>query len=244
MNDKQLISKLQELRQIKPSQDWVVSLKREIVGGQPGFGTQILTVFEVLPRMIFQSKLAYATIACFAILFGTFTFAQNTVPGDLLFSVKKMAEQSQGALLSSANQSNYNLDIVNRRLGELADVIKENKTNNIAPAIQEVKNGIAQTVKDISSNTNDFTSIAVKVQKIQQAKRNVETLGVVMLQESNELNDALAPLVENEIKVLTQSSDSGNLNLEQEIRLVEVKSHYKKGEYTAALEKILLITTK
>ena len=127
-------------------------------------------------------------------------------------------------------------------LNELASIIKENKTGNITPAVQEIKDGIAQVVKDMPNNANDFTSVAARVQKIQQTKREVETLGVIMLEESNDLNNAIAPLVENEIKALSKLSDSGSLTLEQEIRLVEVKSHYKKGEYTASLEKILLIT--
>jgi len=234
MNDKKLIAKLQELRQIKPRKDWVVLLKKEIVGERSR-----TTVFNVLPRTIFHHKLVYATISVFVILVGLFGFAQNTVPGDLLFPVKKIAEQSQGALLTSMDQSNYNLDIVNKRLGELANIIKENKTGNIAPAVQEIKDGIAQVVKDMPNNANDFTSIATRVQKIQQTKREVETLGVIMLQESNELNNALAPLVENEIKALDQAT---NLSLEQQARLVEIKSHHEKGEYMAALEKILLIT--
>ncbi len=237
MNDKELIAKLQELRQIKPSQNWVLSLKSQIIGEQPK-----ITVFDVLSRVFSQRKLAYATLVLLVIIIGTFGFAQNTVPGDFLFPVKKIAEKSQGALLTSVDQSNYNLDIVNKRLGELANIIKENKTGNIAPAIQEVKDGIAQTVKDMPNNANDFTSIATRVQKIQQTKTEVEILGVIMLQESDDLNNALAPLVENEIKVLDKLSKAETLTLQQEIRLVEVKSHYKKGEYTASLEKILLIT--
>ncbi|MBU2540217.1 hypothetical protein KJ786_03590 [Patescibacteria group bacterium] len=236
MQEKEIISKLHELKQIKPSTNWVVSLKKQLIGEQPK-----ISVFDVLSGMIFQRKLAYATISLVIMVVGVFGFAQYTVPGDLLFPMKKITEQSQSALLSLSDQSNYNLDIVNKRLGELAIIIKENKTNNIAPAVQEVKDGIAQAVKDISNSTNDFTNIATRVQKIQQTKREVETLGVIMLQESNNLNDALASLVENEIKVLSQLSDSETLTLEQEIRLVEVKAHYKKGEYMAALEKILLI---
>ena len=239
MNDKKLIAQLQELKQIKPRKDWVVSLKKEIIGEQPKFGSQILSIFEVLPKILFQRKLAYAFAFCLVVLIGMFGFAQNTVPGDLLFPVKKIAEQSQGALLSGVEQSLYNLDIANRRLEDLANIIKTNRTGNVASAIQEVKDGINQVAKNMPSNANDFTSIATRVQKIQQTKREVETLGVIMLQESNELNNALAPLIENEIKALDQAT---NLSLEQQVRLAEIKLHYEKGEYMAALEKILLIT--
>jgi len=248
MNDKQLIAKLQELKQIKPSKDWVVSLKKEIIGEQPKFGSpayakasvgrQILTIFEVLPKVLFQKKLAYAFAFCLVVLIGMFGFAQNTLPGDLLFPVKKIAEQSQGALLSGVEQSKYNLDIANRRLEDLANIIKTNRTGNITPAIQEVKETVNEIAKNMPSNPDDFTGIATRVQKIQQTKREVETLGVIMLQESETLNDALAPLVGNEIESLEKTT----LNETQQQTLTEIKAHYTKGEYTAALEKILLIT--
>jgi len=237
MNEKQLIAKLQELRQIKPSKDWAVSLKKEIIGEE-----KKASILEVLPQMIFHHKMAYATVTVFAILIGLFGFAQNTVPGDFLFPVKKIAEKSQGALLFGVEQSKYNLDIANRRLEELTQIVKENKTQNLGPAIQEFKDTINEAVKTLPKDASDFEEIATQVQQLQRNKRNLETLGVVVTEESNTLNNALAPLVENEIKTLSGLSDSGSLTLEQEIRLVEVKSHYKKGEYTAALEKILLIT--
>lgn len=237
MNDKQLIAKLQELRQIKPSQNWVVSLKRDIVGES----TTRSTIFEILPGLFSQKKLAFAAVAVFVVLVGLFGFAQNTAPGDFLFPIKKIAEQSQGALLTGVEQSKYNLEIANRRLEDLANIIESNKTNKIAPAVQEVKETINEIANNLPKNAANFREIAVGVKKIQETKRTVETLGVVMVEESDKLNDALAPLVENEIKVLDKLSKAETLTLEQEIRLVEVKSHYKKGEYTAALEKILLI---
>ncbi|MBU3934556.1 hypothetical protein KKC00_01160, partial [Patescibacteria group bacterium] len=100
MNDKDLIKTIKGLNQIKPSKDWVVSLKRDIVGERSK-----TTVFNVLPRSIFHHKLAYATITFSVILVGLFGFAQDTVPGDFLFPVKKIAEKSQGALLSGTEQS-------------------------------------------------------------------------------------------------------------------------------------------
>ncbi|MFA5878069.1 MAG: DUF5667 domain-containing protein [Candidatus Staskawiczbacteria bacterium] len=234
MNDKDLIKKLQGLKEIKPSQDWASLLKRQIVGEQSK-----TSVFEVFPRMFFQRRLAYATISVFAVVLGVVGFAQYTVPGDFLFSVKKATERSQGALLASGTPSEYNLDIVNRRMEELAGILKDNKTGNVDSAVQEIKDGIAQAIKDIPANVDNFASIAPKIQKIQRTKRDVEVLGVIMLQESNQLNDALAPLVANEIKALDQAT---NLDLTQQRTLDEIKAHYEKGEYTAALEKILLIT--
>lgn len=243
MEDKQLIAKLQQMRQIKPDAGWVVLAKNQILAKEKSVNNNsVMTVFQVLADSLFQRKLAYATLMVMVILVGTFGLVQTTVPGDMLFDIKKMTENARGALMSSVDQPKYNLEIANRRLEDLATVIKENKTSNVASAIQEFKNTINEAVRNLPEDANDFKGIAEGVKKIQESKSIVETLGVIMLNESETLNGALAPLVNNEIKVLDALSKSDSLTLAQEIKLVEAKSHYKKGEYTAALEKILLIT--
>lgn len=237
MTDKDIVKQLKGLKQIKPDQAWVSSVKTQIIGAQSS-----QSILDVFSGVFSYKKLAYASLSLVVFLVSAFGFAQSTVPGDFLFPIKRIAEKSQGALLGSADQSNHNLDIANNRLQELTVIVEENRAGNITPAIQEYKESVSEVTKSLANNTGTFKDIAVRVKSLQVTKTNLETLGVVMVQESDNLNNALAPLVENEIKVLDTLSASESLTTDQEIRLVEVKSHYKKGEYTAALEKILLIT--
>jgi hypothetical protein len=231
MQDKDLISKLQELRQIKPSQDWVVSLKKQIIPGKPGFRVQISSVLEVLPRL-FQKKLAYATITLAAVLFGLFGVSMSTVPGDLLFPVRRIAEKSQGVLLSGADQSKYNLEIANKRLEELATIVRTNKTNNIASAIQEVKQSVADAAKDLNNNPQDLDETASQI-------TNSATLAMLNNSQVSQISDALMPIT---VQQLIQSLEKTTLTENQQKTLVEVKDLYDKGNYNDALVRVLYLS--
>jgi len=233
MKDKALISQLKGLRQIEPSKDWVVSVRRQIVGEQ-----EKVSFLNVFPVLFTAKKLAYASLTLVLFVLGTLGFAQNTVPGDFLFPVKKI---SQAALLTGGQTKN-NLDIASKRLDDLAMVVKDNRTANLAPAMQELKDSIGEAVKslseDIKNDPESLRSVAMQVKQIEDKKNNLETLGVVM--QNNEmagLNNALIILLQGEIKSL----DRANLTDDQQQTLQEIKDLYFKADYSGALEKVLMM---
>lgn len=232
MQEKDLIKQLKGLKDIKPNHNWAVSLKSEITGN---LGK--ISILELLPRLIYAKSLAYVALTVFAVAIGILGISTTALPGDLLFPVKKIAERSQASLLSSSQPEN-SLQIANKRLKDLTVMVKENK--DVESAKREYSESVSAAVVAIANApSTNFKNIAAEVKILDNNKRSLETMGVIMLEESNELNNALAPLIENEINELNKIT---NLTLDQEFRLVEIKSHYKKGEYTASLEKILLIT--
>src|SRR3989344_1453251 len=117
--EKELILKLQTLKDIKPRQDWVVFAKREILGGnkitiKASYKEKFLGVLDFLPALTYQRKLTYAFATLLLIMVGTLGFAQYTMPGDLLFSVKKVTEQSQAALSGQTNLRQNMANLSNR----------------------------------------------------------------------------------------------------------------------------------
>ena len=74
MTEKQLIAKIKELQQIKPSNDWVILTKKQILGD---YATRPRNFWELFPKLIFKYKPAFGTLAVLAILFWLFGFAQN-----------------------------------------------------------------------------------------------------------------------------------------------------------------------
>lgn len=100
MMEKDIIRKIQELKQIKPSKEWVVLTKKQILGEMPGYRERFIEVLETLPKFLIQSKLAYATVTLFLIFIGLFGFTQNTVPGDFLFTIKKSCGTNPGSFCS------------------------------------------------------------------------------------------------------------------------------------------------
>lgn len=241
MQEKQLINKLKELQQIKPRKEWVVLVKNQILAEpKPAFAEsfgvankQTFGLLSFLPALIYQRKLAYAFATLLFVIVGMFGFAQYTVPGDALFSIKKLTEQSQPAL-----------EIVIRRSDDLVQVVKNNQMANIAPAIREFQASISQATKNLVADIdkNDLKSIkdiALQVKQIQDNKKQLQTLGVDLgaTQESKDLNDALAPLVQREIDDLEKIT----LTEEQLSTLQEIKDLYAEGKYFDALEEILML---
>ena len=253
MQEKQLINKLRELQQIKPRKDWVILAKNQILGADLVRNTNTvkavqkrdwLEILGFLPALIYQRKLAYAFATFLFVVAGMFGFAQYTMPGDMLFSVRKMTEQSQTAFVPQENQLKGNFETANRRLDDLTRVVKDKKIENIAPAIREFQVSISQVTKDLINGINQKDSqsvkdIALQIKKIEDNKKELQTYGVDLgaTQESKDLNNALAPLVQREINDLEKTT----LTEEQQKIMQIVKDLYADGKYSDALEGILTL---
>ncbi len=234
MNEKQLIEAIRELKEIKPRQEWVSLVKSQIL---PNKTWSIGNILTYLPQINEQRRLAYAFATLVFIIVGMFGFAQYTVPGDLLFSVKKITE-SQDPFQIAYNRSE-----------ELVQILKENKTQNIAPAVGEFKASISGAAKDlvlsltqdpkVTPNKKSLKEIAAEVKKIQDNQKQLETLGIDIskTEEAKEYDNALASLVKNQIEDLEKST----LAESQQKALIQAKDLYSQQKYSDALEEILLI---
>jgi len=141
-----LIEKFKKLNEIKPRQEWVVFAKSQILGETEIKAEKALTVLDIIKGSIFQKKTAFAFATVMTVMLGVFGFAQNTLPGDALFTVKKMTEQSQAALLGASSVKN-SLDTLDKRTQDLARAVKDNKEANISSAVTEVKQSIVEATK-------------------------------------------------------------------------------------------------
>jgi len=237
MTEKDLISKLQKLDQIKPRQDWVFSLKSEILNPKSETNPKFSN-FEFLISIFFSRKsLAYAFATLLFIMVGMFGFAQYTVPGDMLFSVKKITEQSQAAL-SGQTGLKQEVATLGSRINELTQLTKDGRTANISSAIDEVRQSASKVAESLkASSAKDPQSakeLASEVQKIKQLQTLADLSGTP---EMKSLDDALATLVQNEITDLEKTT----LTEAQKETLKEVKGLYDAGDFASALEEILTI---
>jgi hypothetical protein len=239
MTEKELIKQLKTLKEIKPRKEWALLLKSEILNAEYAEqkitakpATKAWSILELFPLFNYQRKLAYAfATLCFFVV-GVFGFAQYTMPGDLLFPVKKITEQTQTPLQVAYNRSE-----------DLVQIIKENKTQNLDSAILEFKASVTDAAKTITQNlvkNSDKESIKVvmaEVKKIQDNQEQMKTLGV-NIGGTNELDNVLALLVQEQIDSLNEST----LTEKQEEVLKEITELYEQGKYSDALEQILLIS--
>ena len=204
--------------------------------------TILLIIFRPLIRqeIIFQyNKLAFASLIIFAILAGAFTFAQNSLPGDPVYILKKITEKSRVVFVSEEEKPAFQLKLANDRLEDLTKA----SAKNLAPTISEFQASISEAAKNlakIDATTSDpiiMKKIVEETKKLEENRQKIEALGVV-IGEMTELDKALSQLVEREI----QDLENRTLTEEQEEVLGQTKEDFRAGNYNQALEKILLLS--
>ena len=209
MLEKDIINKIKELKQIKPQKDWVFSFKADL------FKDEIKESFNFFSLF---NKPALAGLIMSLMFFGLFGFAQTSVPGDLLYPVKKMAEKGQLAFISEENRTENSLVMADKRLEELAKIVQSNQVKKLATAINEVEASVSTAARNISkTGATSSSPVAVKniVDKTKEIEFKIEeirALGVVI---------GGAELLQEERVKLEGIEDSEEKNNEEEIEEIE-----------------------
>ena len=238
MIEKELIKNLKALNEIKPRKEWALLLKSQILDAEyveqrviSKPAQKAWSILEFFPSFNYQKQLAYAFATLALLAVGVFGFAQYTMPGDLLFPIKRITEQTQNPMQVAYNRSE-----------DLVQIVKENKTQNLDSAISEFKASMVDAAKkltqDLAQNSdNDSIKLAIaEVKKIQDNQKQLETLGI-NIGEAKDLDNVLALLVQDQI----ESLDEATLTDKQQEELSDIKDLYSQEKYSEALEKILLI---
>jgi len=234
MTEEQFISKIKQLQQIKPRQDWVFLTKKRLLEQEK----PIVFSFNELAiglRFVLGHKFVFANLAVLIVLIGVFGFAQQSVPGDTLFTIKKATEKGLAVFIAEDEQPKRKLELVNKRLNDLTKIAQNNAVNNLAPAINEYKKMISEAAESLA-NRELGEEIVLEVKKLEENKRKVEALGVV-IGNGRELENVLSQLIEREIKDL----EVRILNEEEKEVLEQIKQDFENREFSQALEKILIL---
>jgi hypothetical protein len=234
-----LVKKIQELKKIRPRKDWVVLIKSQILA-EPDRGRASISFFPFWKPVL-------ATVTALGILFGIFTFSQNALPGDILYSIKKMTEKGQAVFVSEEEKPVFQLKLANERLEDLTKIAETNQVKKIAPALEEYQASISEAAKNlaqITATTSDpvvIKKIAEQTQKLTQEleekKEKLEkTYGIAGLEFKEESNPTKV-LVE----WLIEDLESQTLTEEKENILSEkMKELAENGKHSEALEIYLI----
>ena len=239
ITQKQLIESLKQLKEIKPTKEWAVLLKSQILAekqvetitvAKPAKFAGIMNTFS---SVFFQKKLAYAFAAFLFLVVGVFSFSKYAMPGDLLFPAKKISEQSQAALMGQTGMNN-DVAVLSNRINDLAQVAKEGKVNNIPSAIGEINANVSQLAKNLRNNPVQDSKT---IKEIASSLKTLADVPGTDLSENSDVKDLYQTVVQSQIADLEKST----LTADQINTLTEAKDLYDQGKYTDALEKILLI---
>lgn len=232
MQEKELIAKIKELRRIKPNQEWVFLTKNRILGQEqeaklPSVG---YSLGEVLRGLFFRPVLkpAYATLLALLVIFGLFGFAQNSLPGDYLYPIKRITETGQTLFASAEEREQINLELIEKRLGELTKIVEENKTKKLAPAIREFQTAVSEAVPGADQES------LKKVVEIRNRTAELQTRGVVI--EGDEVQKlGMGPLV-GILEEMIADLENRSLTTKQELVLDRMKELVAEGRYLDAIE--------
>ena len=149
MTEQQLISKLQELKQIKPRKDWVALSKMNILGSD-AIGKKVSVApkyqwkFSDILGLFYQRKFAYALASFLFIAVGVFGFIRYAVVDN---SNAKVALQSPVTLAAiKSNVEDFKIKSQN-----LADAAKSN-LQELPLAVKAVKDAAKELASAIKKD--------------------------------------------------------------------------------------------
>ncbi len=247
MTEKELIFKIRELRQIKPREDWVSLTKSRILGQERYYRspTPIISGWRVFFQPFFQLKPVFAGLIVVFVVFGAFGFTQSSLPGDLLYPVKKIVERTQAVFVSEKGRPQASIELANKRLEELTKIAETNQVKKIAPALEEYQASIAQVTKNlvkVTATTSDpvvIRELAGMTQELEKNKEKLEqTYGIAGL-EIKEGSNPMKVLVE----WLINDLEKRTLTEEQSLLFETAKKDYEAGEFNKSLEKLLTLSS-
>lgn len=224
MTDKELISKLQSLKQIKPRENWAVLAKSQIFYDNVIIDNKVvgkLTYRQVLSNisgLFFQKKFAYAFAALFVVFAGAFGFMKFSDP-----------QPSADLVMVKSN-----VEILKVKSQNLAEAAR-NKSGNISLAVNEVKDAAKELTQQIQKDPELVKTIALDVNN---NKTYLDINGGNEGSDLKETTDVLYKTIDDQMILDLQKT---TLTEDQKNKLSDINNLYIQGKYAAALEGILMI---
>lgn len=198
----------------------------------------------------FRYKLAFVPVISVFIIIGLFGFAQQTVPGNLFFSLKQATETVQVGFSSSVEKPKLQLQFANRRLDDIGRIAGANQVENLAPAIKAFQASVSEATKNLAVIEANVTSpdssllkeLVAETQKLETNKEKIESVLGAAVGDTQELENTLMRLEKQMATFLITDLESRTLSEEEQILFSEAKKDFEDGDYSRALEKIWMLS--
>lgn len=231
MTDLDLIKKIKELDKIQPSQGWLDSTRNSLTSQINFKESETGIVFGFFN--IFKQPQIVALTMCLLliVLVGpwlTIKASQPSVPGDLLYSVKRASEGLQTTVASGESKTQLQVEFAGRRLEELAKITEDSfSPDEKAEKAKQVIGDLKGNLADLSHNLDAIPAekIIVMAKKTQKIKQELDRTGeevpadaqfdLAQAEEAaEELNQQILAVLIGSIDIDSQTASS---TLEQEI---------------------------
>ncbi|MCG2694303.1 DUF5667 domain-containing protein [Candidatus Parcubacteria bacterium] len=263
MNNKELINSLKQLKTLKDAgatRPEFLARNKEILLMQiknngreeqvkitPAYIWQ--AVQSIMPDSVFNFvvKPVLTAMVIFGIVFGgwaaTVSASYNSLPGDMLYTVKIMAENAQVSLTSKNNEVPLRAEFAARRLEEMRKILEAPYTENTEANAMQAVQDFNKQITAVKSSLEDIGGQNTPSQAVEAARivdRKTEEYGTA-LQKATEISSSTS--VHAEVKKATDAvNDAG-------IKAIEVIVKKTDGVLDDALmtkvgEKIKVVEAK
>ena len=246
-SEKALINQIRTLREIAPDNDWVVSCKMRIMGPEAMAAKSSPMIF--LRRFVFQYRAALAgLILAVGAGGGLFVSAQNALPGEPLYGLKKATEKGSAMVMGQVRRGESaaaNLQLAAKRLEEIDIISRRNLAQNLPAAMDEyqaakteAKKEVAAMVKKNPQKAGEIAKQAARAMKeINDREKQVYT--VLGAEPGAGEEDLRAEVVlDKQIieSLILYFNAEEMLSQEKTTDLNEVRKLYSAGDYSKAID--------
>ncbi len=236
MKEKDIIKNLKKLRKTSPEKDWVLSNKRELLGEDFSYFSAFS---DFSKNLVFLHKFATASFLLMATFIGVGVYAQNSLPGDTLYSLRKVTERAQFTF-KSGDVAVLSFEVAERRLDDLDRVVKNNFSKNLAPTINEFQDSVSEAARNVRlGDVKDVEAFAKRIEKMEERKERIQSLGIEV-GENKELNLLKGEMICKNTSDLIEFIETRTLTKQQEEILLIAKELFEEKKCQEAEEKILI----
>ena len=250
MTEQDLIKKVKKLEQIQPSQEWLDSTRHNLVV-QIDFEQKADSKAEFGFFDWLKQAQSVALVTCLLLIFIagpwlTIKASQPSLPGELLYSVKKATEDIQATVTSKESKAQLQVEFAGRRLEELAKITgdsftSEEKDEKLKEVFNELKHNLAgASVYATEISEENAIAVAEKTKKIKEnldktkeeisldtqddlaeVEKVVEELNdqilAVLTKQSKESEEISTTTPDEEIMIFLKETDEGTITTTDEV---------------------------
>jgi hypothetical protein len=274
MTEKELLNKLNEFKQIKPNQDWAHWLLSNILS-QSSFviaseakQSQKPKIHLVSFSFLHQYQKALVSAAFVVLFVSTFAFAQTTLPGNPLYSVKTLTQTARLFLTPKDYKPVVRMQITKVRLEDMAKItdqeqaialMSQNIQKDLQTIPQELKNISKKQVtlkmsKQVQDEAKDLNNVISKTQLQSQDKDSLNQIAqdtqaqvLALIIDTQEEIDNCPSYLKDQLADLQKDFTAQTQNLLQwppddinkvRVLLADIDTDIKAGNCLEAMEKI------
>jgi hypothetical protein len=214
MTEKDLIRKIKKLERIQPSQEWFIQTRHNLTvqidfekrKSKIDFGFGFLHWLREPHSVILSFCLLFIFIT---VPWLTIKASQSSLPGDLLYPVKKATEEIQAIVTSEESKAQLQVEFASRRLEELAKITEvddffpsEERGEKVKEVVNELRNNLAGATIYVHKITKEQAINTVK--KTKKIKEDLDkTKEMVPSEAKKDIAEAEKAIDEINQKILT-----------------------------------------